>query len=199
MKIYVAGPMRGIPLYNFPAFDAAEAHLTSLGHEVLSPASMDRARGFDPAKDIATPEFLADAMRHDLEAILRVEAVVLLPGWERSTGAKAEAAVACWRGIPVMIYPKLAPAFPPGNEDILDEAKRLTGGDRMDSYGHPAQDFARIAAIWTAIKPGATFTAKDVAMMMIAVKLSRLAHADKRDSWVDIAGYARCGVMCQQP
>ena len=35
MKLYLAGPMRGLPLCNFPAFDAAAAWLTSKGHIVF--------------------------------------------------------------------------------------------------------------------------------------------------------------------
>ena len=39
-----------------------------------------------------------------------------------------------------------------------------------------------------------TFTAHDVAAMMILLKVARLATSpDKWDNWVDIAGYAALG------
>jgi|GEM_PF-3298331 len=47
-KVYVAGRMRGLPYYNFPAFDEARDRLAGLGLTPLSPADMDRAAGFDP-------------------------------------------------------------------------------------------------------------------------------------------------------
>lgn len=52
--------------------------------------------------------------------------------------------------------------------------------------------------MWSALfgkylKEGVRFTPQDVAKAMICVKLSRLMHGSKRDSWVDIAGYAETG------
>jgi|SRR5579871_261819 len=101
MRIYIAGPMRGYPLYNFDAFDTARDLGRSRGHEIISPADLDRAEGFDgslPEKDI-TPEMLRILIDRDIEAIRSVEALALLPGWERSTGAKAEVALAKWLGL----------------------------------------------------------------------------------------------------
>lgn len=46
--VYVAGKMRGVPYYGFPAFDETKNRLTRLGFDVLSPADMDREEGFDP-------------------------------------------------------------------------------------------------------------------------------------------------------
>jgi hypothetical protein len=83
----------------------------------------------------------------------------------------------------------------PAPESILAEAERVTSGDRQAQYGPPDQDFQRIAGMWTALK-GVPFTAREVAMFMVCVKLSREAHQRKRDNWVDIAGYAKCGSLC---
>ncbi len=75
-------------------------------------------------------------------------------------------------------------------ESILDEARRIVGGDRAKSYGHPKQDFDRTALIWEAIL-GIKLTAYQVALCMIGVKISRECNARKRDNAVDIAGYAQ--------
>lgn len=100
-SIYIAGPMKGYPLYNFPAFDAAAALLASQGWTPINPAQLDRDAGFDPERDPVTPAFLKEAMKRDLDAVQEVDALVLLKDWEGSKGAKAEKAVAEWRGIPV--------------------------------------------------------------------------------------------------
>ena len=42
--LYVAGPMRGIPKFNFPLFDEVAEALRHKGHTVINPADMDRER-----------------------------------------------------------------------------------------------------------------------------------------------------------
>ena len=82
-------------------------------------------------------------------------------------------------------------------QSILAEALELVEGDRNDAYGHPADDFARTAAIWSAIL-GTPVTASQVGLCMIGVKLSRETHQPKRDNLVDIAGYAQTVAMVRQ-
>ena len=76
-------------------------------------------------------------------------------------------------------------------ETILEEAQRLTHGDRQTAYDAPERNSAHIAAIASAIlkKP---VSAKDCCMIMMAVKLSREMYKHRRDSCCDLAGYAWC-------
>lgn len=79
-------------------------------------------------------------------------------------------------------------------KDVLEEALEITSDDRRNAYGPVDQDFIRIAAMWSAVM-GIPVTAKQVALCMICLKISRATWSDKRDNWVDIAGYARCGSL----
>lgn len=83
-------------------------------------------------------------------------------------------------------------------EFILDEAKRLVLGDRGAKYGHPLDNFTNTADIINALfkkKLRYDFTAEDVALLMICLKLSREIHVHTRDNLVDIAGYAQTAAL----
>ena len=111
MKIYLAGPMRGIPQFNFPAFYAAAAKLRAEGHFVFSPAERDNERhGTDISKGNAMGDEskaakdhgfnMREALAHDLAFICAdADAIALLPGWESSKGANAERATALALGL----------------------------------------------------------------------------------------------------
>lgn len=96
MKIYLAGPMRGIPLWNFPAFDAAAKELRAAGHYVISPAELDREIGLDEHDYPNWPEWfrIEDAMKRDFAQIVSCDVVALLDGYENSIGVKHELEVA---------------------------------------------------------------------------------------------------------
>lgn len=98
---YIAGPMTGIPEYNFPAFMQAQNKLEQEGWGVFNPAEHDIKTGFNPETDAPTKEFLEAAMRWDVESIMRSDAIFMLPGWRESTGAVAEFWLAMWRHIPI--------------------------------------------------------------------------------------------------
>jgi len=106
--VYVAGPMRGKESFNFPAFHKAADVLREQGWTVFNPAEMDEANGFDFTgltgdEDVSSIGFsLREALAADLAFITeRADAVAVLPGWENSTGARAEVATARALGIPV--------------------------------------------------------------------------------------------------
>jgi len=198
--IYLAGPMRGIEQYNFPAFLAAEEALAA-DWRVLNPARHDLEEGFDPSTPFeqVDPAFIRKFQAWDVAAVMEADAIALLPGWSESLGATAEHALARWMGKEILRYDpaarRLMPAAEP--EDVLEEALRITGGARMRAYGHPAADFARTAAMWSALK-GVPFAAQEVALFMACVKLSRQANRHGRDNLVDLAGYARCAALCAE-
>lgn len=106
-RVYLAGPMRGLPSFNFPAFDEATSTLREQGFEVWSPAERDREEGFDPDRDEA--KTLAYYMAFDLKAVCESDAIVVLPGWQRSKGATLELHVARECEIPIYTYPDLQP------------------------------------------------------------------------------------------
>lgn len=99
-SIYLAGPMRGIPQFNFPSFHAARQRLRDAGWRVQCPAERDVALGFDPTGLLGTEDLdavgfnLPGALEQCFRDVLDVDAVALLPGWTRSEGARAEALIA---------------------------------------------------------------------------------------------------------
>lgn len=101
---YIAGPMRGYARWNFPAFREACAYLRSRGCSVVSPHELDEAIGFTEDTTELPDGFMAEAMRRDVEALLEVDRIVLLPGWENSTGTRFELSVARMLGLYVAEY-----------------------------------------------------------------------------------------------
>ena len=79
-------------------------------------------------------------------------------------------------------------------ETILDEASRITSTDRRAEYGSPTKNFNDIARMWSVVT-GFEIRPDQVVMMMICLKICRQNAGYKRDSLVDIAGYARTGEM----
>lgn len=90
-RIYVAGPMTGHPELNFPAFHAVAAALRAQGHHVENPAEINA----DP-----DAEWLA-CMRMDIARLVLCDGVHMLPGWEKSRGARVEHGLAVGLGLEI--------------------------------------------------------------------------------------------------
>lgn len=193
-SIYIAGPMRGIAYFNFPAFDTAAERLKNEGWAVVSPADLDRDVGFDAmtmSAEYVNADFVDAAMRRDLAALMEVDAIYMLARWRDSRGARAEYALAQWRGIEIH-YEQ--------TEGVLEEALRITSGSRRRDYDSARANHERIAGAWNWFlgsrpvqdTPFVPLSAADVASLMILLKLARNLYSSKRDNMVDVAGYARC-------
>ena len=84
MRIYIAGPMTGLPDCNRRAFHEAADWLAFLGHTPLNPAQIDLGEGAS----------WQDYMRKTVKLVADADAVALLPGWDLSRGATIEAQLA---------------------------------------------------------------------------------------------------------
>lgn len=110
--VYIAGPMRGIPLYNFPAFDEAKAKLEAEGYTVISPADLDRESGFHETDTLEAEDrdaFMRQAMKRDMNAICRCSHIALLPNWDQSKGCRPEIVLAYTLGLAFLYAPTAAP------------------------------------------------------------------------------------------
>jgi hypothetical protein len=110
--------MRTKPSFNYPAFFAGEERLRAAGWGVHNPARMDIVEDDGGAPTtLSIAEQLAHAgsphnarryAKRDCSILIEAlkaeagDAIVVLPDWEESTGAKAEVAIARWVGLPVM-------------------------------------------------------------------------------------------------
>lgn len=103
-KVYTVGPMTGYQEFNFPAFDQAAAKYRALGYEVINPAEHDREQGLDVTGMTGDPRELEgrfdlkEALLWDLHQAADADGIILLPGWSRSSGARAELALAAALG-----------------------------------------------------------------------------------------------------
>ena len=79
-RIYIAGPMSGLPDLNYPAFNAKAAELRAQGHHVENPAE-------NPAPACGSWQ---GYMRMAIKQLATCDTVQLLTGWGKSKGACIE-------------------------------------------------------------------------------------------------------------
>lgn len=116
--------MRGYDEFNYPMFDRVRDLLEAVGWRVISPADIDRRYPFPlPPEGETIP--VEPYMYRDINVIMGLDpatdVVFVLPGWEKSTGAKAEVALAQWRKIPVrMVFLGTREAATIGGIEVFD-------------------------------------------------------------------------------
>lgn len=94
MRLYIAGPMTGLPDFNYPAFFKAAEDLAAIDHEPINPARQRPDVAYQGAKWI-------DYMRLSLRDIADCEGIATLDGWENSRGARIEVGLARDLDLPV--------------------------------------------------------------------------------------------------
>ena len=120
-KTYIAGPMTSLTFFNYVAFWDAAFELEDAGYEVFNPAEHDTKMGFKPTcfetGDINNPTCgyhypgdtehkfdIREALAWDTARVCESDFVTLLPGWESSSGVRAELAPAFAITCPVFKY-----------------------------------------------------------------------------------------------
>jgi nucleoside 2-deoxyribosyltransferase len=84
-KIYIAGPMTGLPDDNKPAFYAMEEKLKAMGYKVVNPARLtDEALKTNP--NMTRKDFY----RQDFHALTECDGIMMIKGWVHSHGARFE-------------------------------------------------------------------------------------------------------------
>lgn len=124
-RLYLSGPMTGIPEFNFPAFHRAAASLRASGYEVINPAELDAAD--------TGPMTWEQYLRRDIGHLITCDGIALLPDYENSRGACLELSIAKQLGMEVMHLGK--PATDGGIYAIVGPKGRL--------YIGQAQSFKR--------------------------------------------------------
>jgi hypothetical protein len=91
-RVYLSGPMTGLPDFNFPAFNVEAERLRALGYDVVNPVDIN--------PDTTTP--YNECLRNDLKALLTCDTIAMLDGWMNSNGAHLEMHIAHRVGIRVI-------------------------------------------------------------------------------------------------
>lgn len=95
MTTYIAGPMSGLPDFNYPAFAYVATALRAHGVDVRSPHEVDNG---------STDRSWQWYMRAALKMLLECDEIVLLPGWRESKGASIEHTLAEALGMRITIW-----------------------------------------------------------------------------------------------
>lgn len=96
-RIYIAGPMTGLPNNNWSAFFDKEKELIAAGWDVINPAQMDKDVGLRP-DDMGEYSYQECASR-DIEVLQTCDAIYMMANWQFSKGACWERALAKHWGI----------------------------------------------------------------------------------------------------
>lgn len=108
---YLAGPMSGLPQFNFPAFYAAAKDLRDQGYRMVSPAELDDAedaaiaRASKDGDAAAAKRSWGEFLGRDIQILADdCDGMILLPGWEKSPGARLEVCTALIREKVIAFY-----------------------------------------------------------------------------------------------
>lgn len=100
IKVYISGPISGIPDGNRKAFSDVELSLNLAGFDAVNPHGLTDNLGLTNSAN-EKPDW-KECMKIDIRALLDCDRIVFLPGWENSKGANLEKMIAESLSIPVL-------------------------------------------------------------------------------------------------
>lgn len=97
-RIYIAGPMTGLPDLNRAEFDKAERYLRSSFKDCVIYNPIEKAKLWGWTEKTSL-RHIADTLN---SYIVSSDSIYMLRGWKESKGATAEHAVAKWIGLEII-------------------------------------------------------------------------------------------------
>lgn len=92
-KVYISSKMKGLPDFNFPAFDKKAKELEDMGFEVLNPATIGNKYGTDKP--------ISFYRRKNLEMLLQADILFIFGDVENSKGVEFEKLIAREIDLPI--------------------------------------------------------------------------------------------------
>lgn len=211
MRIYLSGPMSGLPDFGYPIFREHAARLRARGFDIIDPSENF---GGDSGRD------RTEYMRLDVQHVLDAEAVAVLPGWEKSRGARLEVSIARELGLPVFDAARLEQSdlhVTSWTPDQLRSCELITGDPRFHAllfeiaalhdrkqadYGTGADAFANVRAsqeFGVAPWVGTLIRANDKwTRIKSLLRKGYLVNESLDDSLMDISVYALIALILKR-
>lgn len=182
--IYIAGKMRGIPQYNFPAFFEAEEKLSALGYSPINPAHNDGPTLEEALANVGPEDDMTHSwkwyMQRDVPQVIHADRLCVLPGWQNSPGANLEVHIANALGIPIWCF-SADGEFVPRVRALGLSAYAQSGKDTVADYLVQRHGFTRVA--YADILRDALYTLDVDVVVLEATQEYSLPHDD--DIWLE--------------
>jgi hypothetical protein len=131
-RVYIAGPMTGLPEWNFPAFHKAAARWREAGWDVVNPAEC-----FNGDTSLPYREYV----KEDIKALATCQAVAMLEGWDgpNARGSVWEREIALTLGLVVYDadYPLPAEVYKEFHREVDRATKPTNPKDAIGSNKLP--------------------------------------------------------------
>ncbi len=127
-RVYISGPMSGIPGYNAGSFNRTAYALRKQGYAVCSPVETSEWLGLDLAHE--------QYLRFDFERLLEADFVMVLDGWETSKGALAEILMATSMGLKCWLW-----------SEWLEHGTQVSSDDVSNAIGRNALSLVDVGGV----------------------------------------------------